>query len=122
MGNMEIGAGEYISRWEWSGQGWVYKNPDAFYHVPSEVCYVPEGSDCIYTAVDFMELSLGQPEIAEEMFLSVSWEHPETWLDDQFRTGELNICPDCWRIYQSYNKTACPYCEKRTDTEIEEEK
>lgn len=101
--------GSLVSR-SWSGQGWIYKNPEAFYHTPTEVCYVPEAPDCVYTADDFMELSLGQPEIAEEMFLSVGWEHPETWLDEQFRMGELAICPDCGHIYQCYMRLACPHC------------
>ena len=24
----------------WSGQGWIYRNPKAFYHTPAKVCYV----------------------------------------------------------------------------------
>ena len=90
MGEMESGTciqtGNglgYTIRRAWSGQGWIYKNVEAFYHAPSRVCYVPEGSDRTYTASDFMELSLGQPEIAEEMFLSVGWECPASWLDEQ---------------------------------------
>jgi hypothetical protein len=114
MGEMEIGTGiqtgnglGYTIRRAWSGQGWIYKNVEAFYHAPSQVCYVPEGSDRTYTASDFMELSLGQPEIAEEMFLSVGWECPASWLDEQFRMGELAICPVCGRICQCYPKIMC---------------
>lgn len=104
------GAGHIIRR-DWSGQGWIYKNPAAFYHMPSEVCYIPELSDCIYTADDFIKLSLGQRELAEEMFLSVGWEHPETWLDEQFRMGELAVCPACGSIFQCYIGLTCPYCQ-----------
>ncbi|MCD7907505.1 MAG: hypothetical protein LUH04_07470 [Clostridium sp.] len=105
--------------WAWSGQGWIYKNPEAFYHAPSEVCYVPEAADCFYTANDFLELSQGQPEIAEEMFLSVGWERPETWLDEQFRMGELEICPVCGSIFQCYTGLTCPHCKKMdSDREV----
>ncbi|EEG54194.1 hypothetical protein DWV29_26945 [Enterocloster asparagiformis] len=93
----------------WSGQGWIYRNPKAFYHTPAKVCYVPDNADGAYTANDFLRLSLGQPEIAEEMFLSVGWEHPETWLDEQFRMGELAICLNCGHIYQCYMRLACPH-------------
>lgn len=101
----------------WSGLGWIYKNPEAFYHAPSKVCYVPEDSGGAYTANDFLELSLGQPEIAAEMFQSVGWEHPETWLDEQFRMGELAICPVCGRICQSYMGLMCSYC-RETNCEV----
>lgn len=99
----EKGRPEYIERGS-SQRGWIYKNPEAFYSGPFAVCYVPELSDCTYTGVDFLKMSLGQPEIAEEMFLSVGWQHPETWLDEQFRLGELDVCEKCGRIYQSYDE------------------
>lgn len=97
---------------QWSGPGWIYKNPEAFYHAPSEPCYAPEDLDGAYTANDFLELGLGQPEIAVEMFQSVKWEHPETWLDEQFRMGELAICPVCGHICQSYMGLVCQYCRE----------
>ena len=106
-----------IVGWSWSGQGRVYKNPEAFYHVPFELCYVPEDLAGAYTANDFFELSLEQPEIAEEMFQSVEWEHPETWLDEQFRMGELAICPVCGHIRQSSVGLMCPYC-RETNCEV----
>lgn len=93
--------------------GWIYKNPEAFYSDPNVVCYVPELSDCTYTGVDFLKMSLGQSEIAEEMFLSVDWQHPETWLDEQFRLGELDVCEKCGRIYQSYDAAECPFCRNK---------
>lgn len=92
----------------WSGQGWIYKNPEAFYYRPRQVCYIPEQSDGLYTGENFLGLSLGQPEIAREIFQSVAWQEPETWLDDQFARGELSICRSCGRIYQSYGNAVCP--------------
>ena len=110
---------EYIRCREQFGQRWIFKNMEAFYHAPSEICYVPEDLDSGYTADDFLELSMGQPEIAEEMFLSVRGEHPETWLDEQFRMGELAICPICGRIFQCYPELVCPLCgEVRCDSEV----
>ena len=109
-------VGDIVGR-SWSGQRRVYKNPEAFYHAPSELCYVPEDLAGAYTANGFFELSLEQPEIAEEMFQSVEWEHPETWLDEQFRMGELAICPVCGHICQSYVGLMCPYC-RETNCEV----
>lgn len=111
-----VWEGDIVGR-SWSGLGWVYKNPETFYHAPSELCYVPEDLDGAYTANDFLELSQGQPEIAEEMFQSVEWEHPETWLDEQFRMGDLAICPVCRHICQSYMGLMCPYC-RETNCEV----
>lgn len=107
----EKGTPEFIRRGP-SQRGWIYKNLAAFYSNPFAVCYIPELSDCTYMGMDFLKLSLGQPEIAEEMFLSVDWQHPETWLDEQFRQGELDVCEKCGRIYQSYGEVECPFCGK----------
>ncbi|PJJ30131.1 hypothetical protein H171_3706 [[Clostridium] celerecrescens 18A] len=90
----------------------IYKNPEAFYCSLSGVCYIPELAGRRYTGANFLELSLGQKEIAEEMFLSIDGQDPESWLDEQFRIGELAICPVCNRIYQSYMAPGCPLCWK----------
>ncbi|MDR1549965.1 MAG: hypothetical protein LBT06_15430 [Hungatella sp.] len=90
----------------------IYKNPEAFYRSLSGVCYIPELAGRQYTGEDFLELSLGQREIAEEIFLSIDGQDPEAWLDEQFRIGELAICPVCNRIYQSYMVPECPLCRK----------
>ena len=108
----EKGRPEYIRRGA-SQSGWIYKNPEAFYSDPFAVCYIPELSDCTYTGMDFLKMSLVQPEIAEEMFLSVDWQHPETWLDEQFRQGELDVCEKCGKIYQSYDEAECPFCKNK---------
>lgn len=52
---------------EWFRQGYVYKNPEAYYK-DKEVCYVPEGSDIAYTGEDFLKMCNGQKEIADRTF------------------------------------------------------
>lgn len=79
------------------------------------MCYIPENNDYGYVRKDFLDLSLGQEEIAEEMFLSCKWQEPETWLDSQFAAGELAICLGCGKIYQSYEQPCCPKCCKRKE-------
>ena len=111
-GDEERGIPESIRRGS-SRSGFIYKNQEAFYSDPFAVCYIPELSDSAYTGLDFLKMSLGQPEIAEEMFLSVDWQHPETWLDEQFRTGELDVCERCGKIYQSYDEAECPFCRDK---------
>jgi len=67
----------------------IYKNREAFYRSLSKICYIPKLAGWRYTGEDFLELGLGQKEIAEEMFLSIDEQDPESWLDEQFRIGEL---------------------------------
>ena len=55
----------------------IYKNLEAFYRSLSGVCYILELAGRRYTGEDFLELSLGQKEIAEEMFLSIDGQDPE---------------------------------------------
>ncbi|WP_186423793.1 hypothetical protein [Lacrimispora celerecrescens] len=90
----------------------IYKNSEAFYRSLSRVCFIPKIAGRRYTGEDLLELSLGQKEIAEEMFLSIDGQDPEAWLDELFRIGELAICPICNRIYQSYMVPECPLCRK----------
>lgn len=94
---------------EYYGQGWIFKDLDAFRdrHSP---CYVPEISDSVYTGQDFLDLCNGQADIAEMIFCSVDWQHPETYLDEQFREGELDVCDSCGKIFESYGVDKCPYC------------
>ena len=46
----------------------IYKNWEAFYRSLFGVCYILELAGWRYTGEDFLELSLGQKEIAEEIF------------------------------------------------------
>ena len=62
-------------------QGYVYKNDDAYYHHPTEICYVPELSDDTYTAEDFFNIAKGNRKIADLIFELCDWQSPETELD-----------------------------------------
>ena len=91
-------------------QGKVYKNGEAFYKEPERICYVPELTDTPYTRNDFLKLSLGQEDMAEIIFISLDWQEPEAWLEEQYRTGEMDVCRACGHLYESYGVEACPYC------------
>ena len=109
--DLENGIPEKIQR-GWSGEGWVYKSYPAFER-GEEVCYIPENSNYGYVREDFLNLSLGQEDIAEEMFASCRWQDPGTWIENQFTSGELAACPVCGKIYQSYDRENCPICGGR---------
>lgn len=121
IGSYTPGTGEteaVIDR-EHYRQGWIVKDEEAFLHYPDKVCYVPELSDGAYTRQDFLDMCNGQEEIATECFYSVDWQHPETWLDEQFSTYEMDFCPVCQRIYvMAGEQKPCPVCG-RTPEEVE---
>lgn len=105
------GNGEKIER-EFYGQGLIYKNDEAFYDTehPDMVCYIPELSDSKYTRNSFLEICNNQPEIAEELYTSVDWQHPETLMDEWFRHGEVDTCKECGKMFNCYGETKCPHC------------
>ncbi|GHU82948.1 hypothetical protein FACS189468_7680 [Spirochaetia bacterium] len=73
-------TGEYIR--DFSGQGWHYKDGEAFGNKTDEVCYIPELSDEHYTYVDFLRISKGNKAILEYLFDTVDWQSPETLFND----------------------------------------
>lgn len=91
-------------------QGWVFKDYYAFHNEPRRPCYVPELDEAVYTKEDFLNMCNGQEEIAELVFEAVDWQHPETYLDEQYREGELDVCEQCGKIFESYCAEKCPYC------------
>lgn len=112
----EDGDGEKIIR-EFYGQGMIFKDEYAFYHESDVPCYVPELSDTVYTREDFFRMCNDQDDIAEVVFGAVDWQHPETYLDEQFAEGEMASCKSCGKIFLSYEVKTCPYC----GTEVTEE-
>ena len=96
---------------EFYRQGFIFKDEEAFLHYPDRVCYVPELSDSAYTRQDFLDMCNGQEEFAAECFYAVDWQHPDTWVDEQYREGEWNYCPHCEKIYDMAGvPCACPLC------------
>lgn len=95
---------------EYFRQGLVFKDYYAFYHDPKKPCYVPELDDAVYTRENFLNMCGGQEDIAEMIFDAVDWQSPETYLDEQYRDGELADCKKCGKIFESYNVYKCPHC------------
>lgn len=112
---------------EYYGQGWIFKDEEAFLLHLDQVCYVPELFDDAYTRQNFLDMCNGQEEIACECFYALDWQSPETWLNEQFDTYEMDFCPICQKIYcMMGEQIPCPECgtnpeevEENADTESE---
>ena len=102
---------------EFYGQGMIFKDEHAFYHDTNSPCYVSELSDTVYTREDFLRMCNEQDDIAEVVFGAVDWQHPETYLDEQFREEEMTICDSCGKIFLSYCVEKCPYCGVKIEEE-----
>ena len=118
---------EVIDR-EYFRQGWIFKDEEAFLHHPEQVCYVPELSDRAYTRRSFLAMCNNQEKFANECFYAVDWQHPETWVEEQYRHDEWEWCPCCQKIYDisGVSSCPCPICgywpeegEENADTESE---
>ena len=105
---------------EFFEQGWIYKDWEAFRNHPDESCYVPELSDKVYTAKDFLRICKGQEEFAEQLFGVVDWQHPDSLMDEWMRNNEWVECPNC-RSLVNYgdgsNDKDCPVCGVRVGEE-----
>ena len=95
---------------EFYGQGYIVKDEPAFLSQPDRVCYVPELSDTLYTRRDFLRICNEQPELAQICFDCVNWEHPETWVEEQFLFGEWAECPACGKWDDAESNKACLFC------------
>jgi hypothetical protein len=94
---------------EFCGQGFIYKNLEAFTNKTDEVCYIPELDDEKYTYKDFVRIcqefidnnedvkeyckreETTAEDIAVNLFEFVDWQHPETLVDE-------------WEMYGSYTE------------------
>lgn len=75
VGNYNPKTGE-IER-EGYGQGYIFKDEDAFLNRPDDVCYIAELSDETYTKNDILSICKGNEEIASEVFYNIDWQSPE---------------------------------------------
>ncbi len=91
-------------------QRWIFRDEEAYKNNPSAPCYVPELFDAVYTAEDFLNECEGSKEIADELFDSVDWQSPSTLLSEWIDAGEVAFCMYCQKLYWSFGKTECPYC------------
>lgn len=113
IGSYTPGTGDQDASVErdWYRQGYIFKDEEAFLHHPEQVCYVPELSDAAYTRQDFLDMCNGQEEFAEQCFHAVDWQHPETWVEEQYRNDEWGWCEDCRKIYDMEGEPCpCPEC------------
>lgn len=94
---------------EWLVQGYVYKNPNAYFNEPEAVCYVPELSDSLYTRQDFLDMCNGQEDVADHVFNAVDWQHPESYLEE-LRVGEDLAECKCGKWFWCFATKKCPYC------------
>lgn len=67
------------------GQGFIFKDENAFLNHPDLPYYVAELADDVYTANDFLEIAKGDIVLATIMFYSVDWQSPWTWMDEYER-------------------------------------
>jgi hypothetical protein len=95
---------------EFWGQGYIFKDEEAFLNHYDKPCYIPELSDNVYTKQDFINLCGGREDLAAICFDIVDWQHPESWIDEQFLGGEWDDCPECGHWYSRYGKLEP--CEK----------
>lgn len=92
------------------GQGWIFKDWDAFHCHRDAPCYVPELSDTVYTGNDLLSLCNGQEEIAEELFYEMDWQSPLTLINEWETDGEISTCAQCGKLLLADEKYSCPYC------------
>ena len=81
IGNVSVSANSIILAVdkEAYGQGYIFKDENAFYYQPYEPCYVAEHQDvgdvawCFHS---FLELTGGRKALAAYLFESVDWQSP----------------------------------------------
>lgn len=105
---------------EFYRQGDVFKSRDAYKNRPDAPCHVPELTDTVYTAEDFLRLCKGQKTFADQLFEEVDWQHPETLLEEQIQNGEWTECPNCGSFVDYDSGYADKKCS-RCGAEVEEQ-
>lgn len=95
---------------EFHGQGYIFKDEEAYESSLDKICYIPELSDTAYIHRSFLDMMDGQESLARALFDHVDWQHPETLLAEDYANGEYDDCPVCGRMFACYDKTECPNC------------
>lgn len=116
---MPDGNEGYLVEKEYFGQGYIFKDEEAYYHHKDEPCYVPEHAgengyvESAYTGQDFLDMCGGDQDRADDLFHSVDWQFPETLMEDYFREQEWVICPKCKKTvdYGDGCNPVCPHCK-----------
>jgi len=96
---------------DYYGQGWIFKDEEAFSNYYDKPCYVPELSDEVYTKQRIIDLCGGREDFARICFEIIDWQSPETLVEEFFVNGEWAECPACGYWYSRYaNKAPCGKC------------
>lgn len=103
---------------EFYGQGYVFKDEDAYRNRENDTCYVAEGSDNRYSANDILKICEGRQDLADELFDELDWQHPESQLEDWIVNGEIVKCEKCGHLIDYGDGTGeknCPKCGWEVD-------
>ena len=103
-----------------SGEGFAYKSYVAF-DLKEGICYVPEYAednitvdstveDGAYTYKNFLELAGGNEKVAQHIFDEVTWEFPETRLDQMTIYAKCDNCKWVYVEEELENPDICPKC------------
>jgi hypothetical protein len=98
---------EKIDR-EFYGQGYIFKDEEAFRLYPDKVCYIPELSEATYTRNSLIAMCNGSERFAEIVFDYLDWQHPETFVEEQFVNSEWDECPQCGRWFSLWEAVHAP--------------
>lgn len=99
------GGGYRITR-AFGEYGLAFKDYDAFEKGESP-CYMPKRSDRVYTRQDFLDICSGQESLAREVFDYITWQHPETYIDEKLSSGMLVRCCVCGKLHSPSQKCEC---------------
>jgi hypothetical protein len=88
IGRFDQQTGKYVK--DFYGQGWIYKDYNAFEEKAKSVCYIPELFDTQYRYDDFMRVAKGNEKLAEVLFDWVDWQSPETLFEDLVKDEEID--------------------------------
>lgn len=115
---------------EWYGQGMVFKDEEAYWNRPDELCYMPELVDGPndpsqgYTHNDILAMCNGQEEFAWDCFVILDWQHPGSLIEENFANSEWGYCPKCKKLFWpkddegwDFNLIHCPECGTESDPE-----
>lgn len=84
------------------GQGYGFKDWEAFYHHIDKPCYAGEYSeigDQAWTRKSLLELAEGNEKVAKYLFETVDWQCPSLELEESLKDGFIIRCEECGGLY-----------------------
>ena len=89
----------------------IFKDEEAYKKMDAP-CYMPENDDVAYTGNDFLKICNMQPDIADDLFHAVDWQHPETLLEEWIRENEIVTCDQCGTLVRYGDGSCDKICHK----------